>query len=181
STSVVIRRGHRIRVAIAGADSDTFARIPAQGTPVISVLRDQQHASFVELPVIPKEYRDRHIVDPWPRLKLASLGETGPEGLARSSAGPLPSVTEILDRYITAIGGRDSIDRVRTEVSTGVRVSGNGVAEETEFFWEYPGKVLAIRRGAGIWVNGSNGSIKWTRNPFERLAEIKDPAPPAPK
>jgi hypothetical protein len=179
STSVLIRQGHRIRVAIAGADRDTFARVPEQGTPVIAMLRNQQHASFVELPVIPKEYRDRHIVDPWPTLKLGSISEAGPEGLARSSAGPLPPATEILDRYITAMGGRDSIDGVRTEVSTGIRVSGDGVAEETEYFWEYPGKVLSIHRGAGVWVNGSNGSVKWTRNPYERLAEIKDPEPPA--
>jgi putative CocE/NonD family hydrolase len=179
STSVLIRQGHRIRVAIAGADKDTFARVPEEGTPVISVLRDKQHLSFIELPVIPNEYRDRQIVDPWAALRLARLPETGPERPTPSGAGPLPSATEILDRYIAAVGGRESIDRLRTEVSTGIRVSGDGVPEETEHFWEFPGKILGIRRGAGLWVNGSNGLIKWTLNPYERLTEIKDPEPPA--
>lgn len=51
-TSVLIRQGHRIRLAIAGADKDTFPRIPAEGTPVITVARQSGRASFVELPVV---------------------------------------------------------------------------------------------------------------------------------
>jgi putative CocE/NonD family hydrolase len=47
-TSVLFRKRHRIRVAIAGHDKDSFARIPAQGIPTITV----QHGSFIELPVI---------------------------------------------------------------------------------------------------------------------------------
>jgi len=51
-TSVLIKKGHRLRIAIAGADKSTFARIPQQGTPTITVARDQQHASSIELPLI---------------------------------------------------------------------------------------------------------------------------------
>ncbi|HEX8000795.1 MAG TPA: CocE/NonD family hydrolase [Pyrinomonadaceae bacterium] len=51
-TSVLIRKGHRIRVAIAGHDKSVFARIPAGGTPVISVSRNSQHASFIDLPLV---------------------------------------------------------------------------------------------------------------------------------
>jgi predicted acyl esterase len=51
-TSVLIKKGHRIRIAIAGHDKDTFARIPAEGRPVISVARNTSHASFIELPVV---------------------------------------------------------------------------------------------------------------------------------
>jgi len=42
-TSVLIRKGHRIRVAIAGHDKDTFARILPEETPVITVARNKQH------------------------------------------------------------------------------------------------------------------------------------------
>jgi putative CocE/NonD family hydrolase len=51
-TSVLIKKGHRIRVALAGADKDTFVRLPAEGTPVITVARDKLHASFIDLPVV---------------------------------------------------------------------------------------------------------------------------------
>ena len=51
-TSVLMRKGHRIRIGIAGHDKGTFPRLPAQGTPTISVARDSLYASFVDLPVV---------------------------------------------------------------------------------------------------------------------------------
>ncbi len=50
-TSVLINKGHKIRVAIAGADKDNFNRIPAQGTPTITVARNKKYSSFITLPV----------------------------------------------------------------------------------------------------------------------------------
>jgi putative CocE/NonD family hydrolase len=49
--SVLIKKGHRLRIAIAGADKDTFARIPAEESPTISVLRNKANRSSIELPV----------------------------------------------------------------------------------------------------------------------------------
>src|SRR5207247_6648745 len=51
-TSVLIRKGHRLRVAIAGHDNNNFARIPKTGTPTITVMRNTHRASFIDLPVM---------------------------------------------------------------------------------------------------------------------------------
>ncbi|MBN2005606.1 MAG: CocE/NonD family hydrolase [Anaerolineae bacterium] len=51
ATSVLISRGHRIRIAIAGHDASVFARYPAERTPVITMQRNSMYASRVELPV----------------------------------------------------------------------------------------------------------------------------------
>lgn len=51
STSVLLRRGHRIRVALAGADRDNFELIPGGDPPQWSVYRDREHPSFIELPI----------------------------------------------------------------------------------------------------------------------------------
>jgi predicted acyl esterase len=51
-TSVLIKKGHSIRIAIAGADKDTFDRVPAEGTPTYSVYRNKTNISFVELPIV---------------------------------------------------------------------------------------------------------------------------------
>ena len=51
-TSVLVRKGHRLRVALAGADKETFSRYPTEGTPTISIIRDANHASFIEIPII---------------------------------------------------------------------------------------------------------------------------------
>jgi putative CocE/NonD family hydrolase len=51
-TSVLIRKGHRIRIAIAGHDKGTFVRIPAEGRPVITVARNRRYTSYIDLPVV---------------------------------------------------------------------------------------------------------------------------------
>jgi hypothetical protein len=51
ATSVLIQQGHRIRVAIAGADASMFARYPAEGTPTFTVQRNQVYASYIALPM----------------------------------------------------------------------------------------------------------------------------------
>lgn len=50
--SVLVKKGHRLRVAIAGHDKDTFIRIPAEGTPTISLQRNTRGLSRIELPII---------------------------------------------------------------------------------------------------------------------------------
>ena len=51
-TSVLIKAGHSIRIAIAGADKDTFDRVPTAGTPTYKVYRSTDYVSFIDLPVI---------------------------------------------------------------------------------------------------------------------------------
>jgi putative CocE/NonD family hydrolase len=51
-TSVLIKKGHRIRIALAGADKDTFSRYPAIGDPILTIFRNKIHASYVDLPII---------------------------------------------------------------------------------------------------------------------------------
>jgi len=51
-TSALIRKGHCLRIAIAGHDKDTFTRIPSKETPVITFARNKKFASFITLPVV---------------------------------------------------------------------------------------------------------------------------------
>ncbi len=55
ATSVLIKNGHRIRVAIAGADKEVFMRYPAEGKPVITIERNSKNSSFIEIPIIEKK------------------------------------------------------------------------------------------------------------------------------
>ncbi|HXV86861.1 MAG TPA: CocE/NonD family hydrolase [Gemmatimonadales bacterium] len=52
-TSVLIRRGHRLRVAIAGHDAGAFLRIPAAGDPEVRIERNSVYPSGIVLPVVP--------------------------------------------------------------------------------------------------------------------------------
>jgi predicted acyl esterase len=51
ATSVLIGKGHKIRVSIAGSDTSNFARIPDSGEQVIRVQRNSILSSYIELPV----------------------------------------------------------------------------------------------------------------------------------
>jgi putative CocE/NonD family hydrolase len=51
ATSVLIEKGHSIRIAIAGHDASVFARYPAETTPILSVQRNSVYLSHVELPM----------------------------------------------------------------------------------------------------------------------------------
>lgn len=49
--SVLIKKGHKIRVAIAGHDASNFERIPENEDPTIEVQRNSIFSSYVELPL----------------------------------------------------------------------------------------------------------------------------------
>lgn len=49
-TSVLLRKGHSIRIALAGADAGLFQTYPASGAPEWTVYRDAERSSFLELP-----------------------------------------------------------------------------------------------------------------------------------
>lgn len=48
-TAALVRQGHRLRVAIAGADKDVFRRYPAAGAETFTL--DVGGASFIEAPL----------------------------------------------------------------------------------------------------------------------------------
>ena len=52
-----IRTGHRLRLALGGADAGTFARYPAEGALTFRIQRSAQLASWIEIPLRP--WRDR--------------------------------------------------------------------------------------------------------------------------
>lgn len=54
-TSWLFRAGHRIRLAIAAADRDHYARIPGGRPPLLTFFREAGRPSAIDLPVIPRE------------------------------------------------------------------------------------------------------------------------------
>jgi uncharacterized protein len=53
-TSILLRKGHQIRIAFAGADAGTFRRYPPVGDATWTVYRQSGLASHVELPMRPR-------------------------------------------------------------------------------------------------------------------------------
>ena len=53
--SVLLKKGQRIRLAIAGADSDIFDPLPGCEAPELTLERNAVFASYIELPYIPNK------------------------------------------------------------------------------------------------------------------------------
>jgi putative CocE/NonD family hydrolase len=51
-TSVLIPKGHSIRLALAGHDKDSFLRVPESGQPTFTIGRNNQGISFIRLPQV---------------------------------------------------------------------------------------------------------------------------------
>ena len=51
-TSILIKKGHSIRIAISGADKDTFDKVPTEGIPTLNIYRNKTNKSFLELPIV---------------------------------------------------------------------------------------------------------------------------------
>ncbi len=51
-TSVLIRKSHSLRVAIAGHDKDNFVRVPSTGRPAIELHRNSTYPSHIDLPIM---------------------------------------------------------------------------------------------------------------------------------
>ena len=54
-TSVLLRKGHRIRVALAGADASVFQQYPQDRIPTWTIYRQALREPFIELPVSVKQ------------------------------------------------------------------------------------------------------------------------------
>jgi hypothetical protein len=117
------------------------------------------------------------IVPPPPRATEAAAGKpAGP---------PLPSVGEVLGRYVLALGGQEALDRVKSRILKTVRLDGGNSGSVTMIFQKGPGRVLRSRESPGysLWV-GSNGTHAWAEdslksywgllNTFEQHAILRD-------
>lgn len=86
---------------------------------------------------------------------LWAPGSTAPEP-------SLPSVKEILDRYVSALGGADALSKVTTRISKGNRIGADGVLVPEDVYQKAPDKLLTVTTYPNaIFSNGYNGETAW--------------------
>jgi hypothetical protein len=100
---------------------------------------------------------------------------------AAKEASPLPTVEQILERYVQAVGGREAIEKVTSRVLKGSRIGADGVLVPEEVYSKAPNKLLVITSyPKQVFRTGFNGSQGWARSnetardlPAEMLAQIR--------
>jgi hypothetical protein len=82
-------------------------------------------------------------------------------------AETLPTVEQILDKYVAAVGGRAAIERLSTRVSKGTQVTWNGTEFPFETYQKSPDKYLDVttRPGGVVVTVGFDGAAGWLRGP----------------
>lgn len=77
----------------------------------------------------------------------------------------LPTIDQILDKYVAALGGKAAIEKVTTRVLKGSRIGADGVLVPEEVYEKMPGKMLVITTYPELILNtASNGSEVWNRD-----------------
>jgi hypothetical protein len=100
-----------------------------------------------------------------PILPMA-FNEGGPRGQARAAAENLPTVDQVLDKYLQAIGGKAAFEKLKTRVMTGTQTGADGTTIPIETYQEAPDKVVSILTAKnGVMMSGYNGTVGWVKNP----------------
>lgn len=89
-------------------------------------------------------------------------------------AAALPSVDQILDKYVQAIGGKAAIEKLTTRVSKGsFEIPAFGASGTAEIYEKAPNKNVAIINVAGFGVvqEGFDGKVGWAQDPQNGLRE----------
>jgi photosynthetic reaction center cytochrome c subunit len=103
-------------------------------------------------------------------------------GSPSSAAETLPSVKQILDRYVQALGGADALNKINTRIAKGSRIGADGVLVSEEVYQKAPDKLLTITSYPQVvFSNGYNGAAAWghssrdgaTPLPDQLVAQIK--------
>jgi hypothetical protein len=94
----------------------------------------------------------------------------------------LPTVKQILDRYVQAVGGADALMKITSRTVKGSRIGADGVLVPEEIYQKAPDKLLTVTRYPNVvFSNGYNGADGWAHSsrdgatpvPEQLLAQMK--------
>jgi photosynthetic reaction center cytochrome c subunit len=103
---------------------------------------------------------------PTPAPRPSPAGPSAAPGAQASPTPRPPSADDIINKYVTAIGGQAAIDKIKTRVMKGTIANANGQALTYEIVQAAPDRAyesfVAPRGGMERAVNGNMG---WEKNP----------------
>lgn len=86
------------------------------------------------------------------------------------AAVKMPTVAEILAKYVQAIGGRAANEKIKSRVSKGtIEIPAAGISGTVENYSTAPGKSFSTGNipGIGVLMDGFDGTTGWVVNPLQ--------------
>jgi photosynthetic reaction center cytochrome c subunit len=91
------------------------------------------------------------------------------------TAETLPSVKQILDRYVQALGGAEALSKITTRIAKGSRIGADGVLVPEEVYQKSPDKLLTVTSYPQVvFSNGFNGTVAWGHSSREGATPLAD-------
>jgi Photosynthetic reaction centre cytochrome C subunit len=103
------------------------------------------------------------ILPPLPQAPPAG----GPAGEARTETAPLPTVDEVLGKYVQGLGGEAAFRKLNTRMMKGAQITFDGTSIPMETYQAAPNKLVTLLTTPrqGVIMSGYNGTIGWAKNP----------------
>ena len=92
-----------------------------------------------------------------------------------TSAAPLPSVKQILDRYVQAVGGAEALTKITSRTAKGSRIGADGVLVPEDVHQKAPDKILTVTSYPNVvFSNGFNGTAAWGHSSREGATPLPE-------
>jgi hypothetical protein len=90
----------------------------------------------------------------------------GAAGEAKVETAPLPTVDQVLDKYVQGLGGEAAFKKLNTRVMKGAQITFDGTSIPLETYQTAPNKLVTILTTPrqGVMMSGYNGTIAWSKN-----------------
>jgi hypothetical protein len=108
----------------------------------------------------------------------AAIGLTVARLSAQGQSSAMPTVDQVIEKYITAVGGRDAMEKVTSRVSTGsFEIADAGMTGTVTISEKAPNKSLAVidLGGVGMVREGSDGTAAWEEQPGAGVRDKSGP------
>lgn len=108
-----------------------------------------------------------------------SIPAVGQNLWAPSSPSPtpeaLPSLKQILDRYVQAVGGAEALTKITSRTAKGSRIGADGVLVPEEVYQKAPDKLLTVTSYPDVvFSNGYNGTAGWAHSSRDGATPVPD-------
>lgn len=110
-------------------------------------------------------------------VSVPAVGQNlwAPSAAPPTPAAPLPSVKQVLDRYVQALGGAEAVAKVTSRTAKGSRIGADGVLVPEEVHQKAPDKLLTVTSYPNlVLTNGFNGTAGWAHSSREGATPLPE-------
>lgn len=100
-----------------------------------------------------------------PPLDQVAQRKLNEPAAAPGAASPLPTVAQVLERYVKAVGGRGAFERLKSRYLKASLALSDGTNVTREVYMKAPNKAVFISAAPGeVTSQGFNGEVGWLKN-----------------